>query len=333
MTLSVGAAGRPRSRLHEIATRIAARLSPQVAAAFLDAIARLQRQIDEAALRSALASGNPDVVAAAIATGGNLATILLGGDALLERALLAASRAMGRAGADVLAGVTGLETSFNAMSPNVVLFAREQAAQLVVGVSEDVREAIRIVIALGEEQGLTVVQRAQAIREIVGLPPNWARAPLNLAQELREGRFTATRRLSATDKAQIRSRLAKGTVDDAFIARMQARYTASLINLRAKSISRTETARAVSHGQREQWRDAQAQGVLPDNVRRVVIVTPDERLRELHAAVPGMNPDGVKIGEPFTTPWGLLMGPPWDADPYNCRCSEGLIWPGLKGVL
>jgi hypothetical protein len=230
--------GKPRSRFYEVAHRIARRFEPPVAAAFLAAITKLQRQIDEAALRSGVASKNLHLIDAGVATGGDISTIL--DEAEMEAALRRAAQATGIASADVLADATDLDVRFNATHPNVVLFARTQVAELVVQVGDDVREAIRIVVALAQQQGLTTAQQARAIREVVGLPPNWSKAPLNLGQELREGRFTQSRRLSATDKAQINSRLARGTVDEAFIARMQSKYSASLINRRALNIARTE---------------------------------------------------------------------------------------------
>jgi hypothetical protein len=59
-------------------------------------------------------------------------------------------------------------------------------------------------------------------------------------------------------------------------------------------------------------------------------VTPDDRLRETHAAVPGMNPDGVALDGTFETPLGRSSGPPLEP---LCRCGEGLSFPGHKGVL
>jgi hypothetical protein len=321
-------AGRPRSRIFEVAHRIAARFEPAVAASFLAAVGRLVDRIDEAALMAAVTSGRIDLISAAISPGdlsGILAT-----DERLRRALLDTSQTMGRASAKVLSDVRGIEFGFSAVDPNVVIFARTQVAELVVAVGEDVREAIRIVVALGNEVGLTVEQQARAIREIVGLPPNWASAPVNLGRELRAGTFTSTRRLSATDKAQIRARLAKGTVDEAFIGRMQDKYAASLLNRRSLNIARTETLRASHHGQRMAWKQATREGVLPSTVKRMFIVTPDDRLRETHAAVPGMNPDGVGVDEPFRTPLGYFMDPP--IEPL-CRCGTSLIFPGLSGVL
>lgn len=320
--------GRPRSRFFEIAQRISDRFGPLVAASFVEAITRLQAGIDDAALRSAIASGNLDLIEAAVAPT-RLSALFLGGNALADQ-LQRTAAATGQAGAEVLSGVTGIEVGFNSVHPNVVMFARAQAAELVKQVTEDVQEAIRIVVATAQAEGLTTVQQARAIREVVGLPPNWVNAPLNLARELREGTFTETRRLSAIDKAQIRKRIREGTVDEAFVEQMERRYAESLTNRRALNIARTETQRAANHGQREGWKQARDQGVLPDTARRVWIVTPDDRLRETHAAVPTLNPGGVGLEEPFETPLGAVMGPPLET---NCRCGEGLIFPGQPGVI
>ena len=327
LALHAEKSGRPRSAMFTVARRVAKRFEPATARAFLRAVDRLMSQIDDAMLVSAVASGSLDRIMAAIG-GGNLAG-LLATDESLRNAFLQTARASGAASAEVLRQA-GLPATFNAVDPNAVIFARERAAQLVVAVGEDVREAIRIVLAVGQEVGLTTVQQARAIREVVGLPPNWASAPANLARELRAGTFTETRRLSGADKARIRSRIARGTVNDAFVDEMMAKYSASLRNRRALNIARTETLRASHFGQRMNWEDAMRKGVLPKTARRMFIVTPDDRLRATHAAVPGMNPNGVPLDEPFQTPFGAIMDPPLEP---NCRCGVGLVFPGLRGTL
>jgi hypothetical protein len=318
----------PVSRMFAIAHRIADRFGPQVAAKFLAAVTRLQAGIDDVALRSALASGDLNAITAAVGTT-RLPALFQGGDSLTEL-LRRVAAASGAASAEVLSGVTGIAFDFNAVDPRTVMWARHRAAALVVQIGEDVREAIRIITATGALEGLTVQQQAVAIRHVVGLPPNWANAPANLANELRAGQFTASRRLSATDKAQIRKRLREGTIDEAFIARMQERYAFSLTNRRALNIARTESLAASNAGMREGWRQAVDEGVLPSTARRNFIVTPDDRLRETHAAVPGMNPGGIPLDGMFQTPLGPFEGPPIET---NCRCSEGLTFPGLVGVL
>lgn len=320
-------AGRPRSRFYQIAHRIAARMEPAIAREFMRAVNRMKAQIDMAALERALRAGStaPGVAAA---LGADLGVILEGTDIVGQ--LRRTSTLTGLEGAKVLRGVVGVRARFNALHPDIVLFAREQAGALIVALSAEQLEAVRVVLAVGQAQGLTYTQQARALREIVGLPPNWAAAPLNLAQELRDGRFTDTRRLSAIDKQKIRSRLMRGTIDEPFIQQMQARYAQSLTNRRALNIARTESLRAANHGQREGWRQAREQGVLPSTTRRVWIVTPDDRLRETHAAVPFMNQGGVALDQPYQTPLGPSDGPPLEP---LCRCSEGLIFPGQPGAV
>jgi hypothetical protein len=322
-------AGRPRSRSFWVARRIARRFGPQVAASYLNAVARLQAGIDDVEFGSAIASGDLNAIIAAIGPS-RLSAIFAGGDSLSELLHRTAS-ATGAAGADILSDALGISVSFNRVDPNVVMFARAQAADLVVAITEDVREAVRIVIAAGASEGLTTRQQAVAIRQVVGLPPNWAAAPSNLARELRAGTFTGSRRLSAVDKARIRKALRDGTMTEELIEEMQRKYSLSLTNRRALNIARTETLRSSNFGLRQGWRQAQKDGHLPETARRHWIVTPDDRLRETHAAVPGMNPDGVPVdGGSYETPLGRVSGPPLEP---NCRCSEGLIFPGADGVL
>lgn len=330
MTLAVQQAGRPRSRIFEVAHRVARRLEPSVVAAFLAAIERLIGAIDLFELEQAVASGNLDLIASA--SHADLLAVILDDDPALEVALRRTSGLTGDAVAKALEDAAGISIAFNARHQNVTLYAMQQTANLVVQVSEDVREAIRIVIALGSEFGITPRQQAVAIRQVVGLPPNWASAPLNLGREIRDGLEAAAtdRRLSAVDKQRIRSAIRRGTVTDEFIKQMQERYTASLRNRRALNIARTETLRAAHSGQREAWKQGIAQGALPSTIRRIWIVTPDDRLRPTHAAVPGLNPDGVPVDGVFNTPLGPSVGPPLEP---NCRCGEGLIFPGRAGVL
>jgi hypothetical protein len=304
----------------------------EVAAAFLSEVDILRRSIDEELLAAAIASGDLSTIASK-ANIGRLGA-LLAFSAAFEEAVVRTSTLSGVAAADILTEVLGLEVRFNAVDPNVVLYARAQIADLIADIDKGQIEFIRTIISTGYKQGLTTMQQSRAIREAIGLRPGHADAPLRFAQELRDGKAAAAtrRRLSAVDKAMIRKRIADGTVDEAFIAEMQDRYTFSLLNRRAQDIARTETAKAANEGKRISWRQARDEGLLPEGVRRIVIVTPDERLRDTHAAVPEMNPDGVGLDEPFDTPWGPQMGPPWPADPYNCRCDDALVFPS-GGVL
>jgi len=80
------------------------------------------------------------------------------------------------------------------------------------------------------------------------------------------------------------------------------------------------TIRAANAGQVESWLQAQEQG-LTGTMRERWLVASDERLCPNCQSIPGMNPDGVAIGEMFATPYGPIMHPP--AHPM-CRCSLGI---------
>jgi hypothetical protein len=322
--------GRPSSESYRIVHRIADRFEPQVAEAFVAAMQRLTGEISDEALAAALRAGEIARIESTIGVStfrSRLEQVFTQGGPAAPPTILArlvrTFTASGTTGAEVLSDYLGVSVQFNAVDADAVIYARTQVGRLVVQVSDDVRATIRGIVAAGQEYGLPIRTQARLIHQTVGLPPNWSRAPANLAREIREGQAAAatSRRLSAVDKARIRSRIARGTVDDAFVREMSERYTHSLRRRRGLNIARTETMDAANTGQRESWRQAARDGQLPRTARRDVVVTPDERLRVSHAEVPGMNPNGVGLDEPFDTPWGALMGPPWEP---LCRCSETL---------
>lgn len=299
--------------------RVADRFGATAAAEWTKAVLGYQSRINETALRSAIASKNMHAIEAVVGPtklAQTVAKVLIG-------PLTSSIQAVGKESARVLAS-KGLEASFNAMHPNVVQFARDQAAKLVAGVPQETKMVIAEVIARGAERGLTVVQQARAIREVVGLPPHWVNAPQALADELSSGQIAAatSRRISAVLKQKIRGAAANDTMTDAFIKSVQAEYSASLVNARALSIARTETIRASNFGLSESWQQAMDQGVLPVTAKRFWIVTPDDALCYICARIPGMNPDGRGLDESFMSPEGPVDYPP--APHPMCRCAVGL---------
>lgn len=319
---------RPRRSAMVDAARLAAsRMEPSVARAFLQAVERVIDRIDLDLMRAAVAHGSVRQIESVIAGGGDLDR-LLAAERTIEKALLRAARESGGATAEVLSEALDAQVSFNALSPAVARFVRLQSAKLVRNVTADTRVAIREALTVGHSLGVSIDEQARVIRTLVGLAPNHAAAPLNLGDELRRGEFTSTRKLSAADKAQIESRLANGTIDDEFIAKMQKRYAEALTNLRAKTIARTEALTASHAGQHESWTQAIKGGYLPKSTRRFWMVTNDERLA--HDMVPGMNPDGRGMNEEFDTPEGPALYPP---SRPNCRCGISLGVPGFEGIL
>lgn len=327
----------PASGFAAAANRVSRRMEPPFRDVFLRAVGAVRGRIDERELLSALFSGDPARVSRTVFGFTGLGEEMLAQG--FEQVILRAAIASGEATADVLVDAIAAPIHldpfrFSERDLNVFLFARRHAAEQVVEISEAAREAVQRVVTVAPEYGLNIDQQATLIREVVGLPPSWAEAPAALAQELRDGRFTESRRLSASGKAQIRKRLKDGPItDEAFIQQMQDRYAESLTNRRAQNIARTESRMATMHGQRESWRQAVVSGHLPANTRRHVVVTPDERLRPDHAQAAAMNPEGIPMLGLYETPWGPLVGPPWEPDPFLCRCGEALSFPGSEELV
>lgn len=319
-----------RPSFYQLARRIAKRLEPDLARAFMSAVEKYEKFLDADAIKSALASGNFGQIEAAVASS-RLGAILLGDPKMFDTVLSAATLT-GSAGADVLEGVLGVSVQFNARDPATVLAARTQTANLIQQVQDEVKEVVRIITTMGADFGLTVDRQARMIRSHITMMPQHAAAPFNLRQNIIDGReYAATaRRLSAVDKAAIRKAIRTGVITDQFLDDIQERYARSLVNYRAITIARTETLRASHLGQREGWVQARDQGALPTSSRRFWLVTPDERLSEDHAAIPAMNPEGRLLDEPFQTPVGTFYDPPIRP---NCRCGTGLGFPGLVGIL
>lgn len=306
---------------------------PMVVRVLLDAMSR----VDDDALAAAIESGNGDRVRMALAPG-----FSVGGDLAevgFRDLLWQTGRIVGEKGARILTRALGHEVGFQPFSSRILMQIRIQMQELTAdlersrnrGIAEAVAVPVRNVAWSVMIQGLTTAQAVKLLKSTIGLPPNWLGAPSALREELESGRFTESRRLSSRDKKAIRKQLASGKpLSPAFVERMVDRYTESLIDLRARTIVRTEMHRAAAETQREGWRQAMQAGQISPIMRRAWIVTPDDRLRPDHAAIPGMNPDGVRMDEQFQTPMGPAVGPPLDP---NCRCGEGLIIPGLGGLL
>lgn len=335
MTVLVTARRTPVPRLWRnttALTKLAARLNPQTAAAFTEAVQRLQGGVNKTTLRQAVASGNLSAIESA-AGAGRIQAIMLGDDKLY-RSLLGVTQGAGRLTAQGLTAA-GISTSFTAAHPNVTMLARTQVGNLVTDISRGVRQSIRSIVALGNELGITVDRQAQAIQSMVGLPANWAEAPLRFGQELSNGvvnphRLLRRPAMGATAPAsayvdQLRRGVAEGRhLDPEWVDQQVAKYTEYLTQRRANNIARTENIRAATAGQHESWKQAVQSGDLPATVRRIPLVTDDERLRPDHRAIPAMNPNGRRLDEPYQTPMGPMMGPPFGV---NCRCGEGLEIP------
>lgn len=328
--------GKPASRLYQVVHRVADRLEPELRAAFLEAIERELERVSREEIVTALR--RQDTRATMRALRMDRMTQALGRemDAPMRQTMLGAGEAV----AEELARSLDATFAFDATDPNAIMAARREAATMVARISDETRLAVRSTISDMFVSGVPPEDAARRIRKVVGLRRDHARAVRNFRKDLRTIREmgageaddliaeTTDRRLDAATKQKIRKLGREGKLTDEAIEGFTETYRKSLLNRRAQDIARTESIRAANAGQQQTWRQAADQGAISrDNARRVWIVTPDARLRASHAAIPGLNAQGVRLEEPFEMPDGsTAMYPPPAFDPVNCRCSTSLMF-------
>lgn len=342
MTLALQQEGRPSSRLYESLHRVADRLDPELRREFIAAMERVRSSVNEGQLLNALRRKDTDAVVHALGlTAGFRSQVREGLEAAYRRGVLAGSEVTVQE--SLRAGL--FEASFTLRDPNAVLAARRDVGTLITRIDNETRLAVRGVVGDMFTSGVPPAKASPRLRSILGLTRPQAGYVSNFTSKLEKLRSLSPgddsfsrlvheatdRRLDAVTKGRIRKAAKEGRITDSLVEEFTETYSKSMRNRRALNVGRTESIRASHAGQQETWKEAVRRGQLDENrTRRRWIVTPDDRLRETHAAIPGMNEEGVRIDEPFETPMGPLMQPPAGV---NCRCSVGLTFAGGAGVL
>jgi hypothetical protein len=217
-------------------------------------------------------------------------------------------------------------TAFNLLDRRSVEFLRRHNSAFVREIDEATRASITDTIRRGFEEGKNPRVMAREIKGSIGLTAKQSRWVENFRRQLetqRVGNFTnpAARNLTPAQARRAARQMAQGNMSRKQIDALVETYRQRMIRLRAETIARTETVRALNEGQEEMWQQMRENGTLDDKTLfRFWATAGDSRVRDSHAMVPGMNPNGVAFGEPFATPGGPTMYPPPDWSPFNCRC-------------
>lgn len=266
--------------------RIADALEPQVRTAFLRAVRMVQAKLDIVNLEEALTRGTLDRSALWQALESELDSALR---APLREALLGGASVADRR------LPTG-SMRFDLTNPAAVRAVDTEVAILVREITEESRGAIRDLVRQSVQGAFDVRQLARQIRGSIGLTSRYATAVQRYHERLVDG----------------------GMAEGRAFTRSQA-YADRLLRHRATTIARTEVIRATNAGQQTVWTDAQREGLLPHEAKRVWIVTPDDRLCELCAP---MEDQAVGLQEPFQSlDVGAIDYPPLHP---QCRCAIGI---------
>lgn len=211
----------------------------------------------------------------------------------------------------------GVALEFKKSNPRAQSYAAKHAAELVVDISKKTERAIRLVVERAFTEHVPPAQAARLIKPLIGLTEDHAQAVLNFRDEIlaNPGRTV----VAGSGSTRIEIDVHQDGASDADILKATEAYADALLDLRAETIARTETLAASNEGQHELWDQAVEEDLLPRDVRRVWIATPDERECPICESLDGQ---AVGLGESFVDDDGEQYDDP-PAHP-NCRCAQGI---------
>jgi hypothetical protein len=186
---------------------------------------------------------------------------------------------------------------------------------LAAAIEDQAIRTAQQILSDGLAKRIAPAQIARSLRETLGMSELEAAAIESYRRALQSG--TASSLSRALRDRRFDARVLRGDMSDDQIDQMTQRYADRYRAFRALRIARTESLRAANQGRRAAWvqyADATGRGV-----RRFWQTAGDEIVCAVCAPIPGMNPEGVALDEPYATPKGPMMMPP--AHP-NCRCTE-----------
>lgn len=203
--------------------------------------------------------------------------------------------------------------SFDLVPERAIAAAEAHAGELVDGITDAAREAVRQIIVRGQREGRSVDAVAADVRSVVGLHPRWANAVAN--------------RRRALESMPVKRRPSAARIDV-----LVAQYRRRLHDYQARTIARTELLWASNAGIHEGHRAAVEAGAYPAGVEREWVTAAEgvpyrkgtSRVCVICRPMSGVRVSGVDT--PFVTPAGAVLFPPAHA---GCRCRTILIPKGL----
>lgn len=231
-------------------------------------------------------------------------------------------------GAIPKSAITSVPFRYNIINPATAESITRYEFNLIRMIGANTREAIRNSLEADQITGVNPRRTAVNFRSTLGLTPKQELAVRNyrnnlenldrdaLNRQLRDRRF---------DRSVIRAIDSDTPLKRSQIDRFTDRYRERFIKYRSEVIARTESLRATSVGEYTGLIQGVNEGSIDrDKVRRFWIFTKDSRTRSSHRMIPLLNPDGVAIDQPFTTPLGPLRFPRDPegsaANTIQCRC-------------
>jgi hypothetical protein len=329
---------------------LASLMEPKLAHAILNAFDKQGANLDVKAIIAALERGDMAAILKLLAD--DAFDVDMGP---AKDGLQAGVKAGGLLGTDQIVRLTGATFRFNSLNPKLVTWLQTYELGLIRQINAGTKEAIRDKLLTGMVAGSNPKAVARQIKEVVGLTTTQAKAVSNFRKELENfhlktsaGSWNLGSPIDRVNGTQVFKPGKDGTPTDGIdsrrlrdfrydkallkalesgiplkpeqIDKMVEAYHRKYLIYRSRNIARTEALRTTNQGVAEAWNQAIEQGKVQDSkVRRLWIVSKDERTCAFCAPIPKLNPKlGVKVGQPFNTAKGPIHMPPLHP---SCRCT------------
>lgn len=185
-----------------------------------------------------------------------------------------------------------ITTRFDVTDFRATEYAVNRSASLVRAIDNETRANITRIIGRAFTDGLDIPDTARAVREVVGLTPQWANAVYNFQQGL----------------------IDKGS-DPHYIDKMVGQYSDHLLDVRSETIARTEVLESSNEGRAQGWSQAAEHGLFnAATATKEWSAGRGERTCEICGALDGTE---VAMEDGWEVDGEVLMMPP--AHP-RCRC-------------
>lgn len=255
---------------------------------FTDAIEEMQNEINEASLKTAIATGRTAQVAKEVKWKKELFEDM---DANIKGAVddsaTSSKRFMPSIARDVV---------YDKKAKTASAWVNEYSKQRLGQMDKQTRKVVKDVLKEKRSKNLSPAKTAKLLRDRIGLNSVQAQAMTNLENGM-------------IDKGKTEKQIAKA----------KEQYRKRAIKYRAKMIANTEAIDAVNFGQLELWNQAVDQKLIdPNTTYKQWFVTPDDKLCPYCR---GMDGQKKKLDQMFVDPSGTFE-PVYSPTLHpNCRCS------------
>jgi len=304
---------------------LAAKFEPKIQEALIRAFNSARVGVSEKKLVEALKSGG---VGAVMDLLGNFRNLL---DTEISTPLEGAIVAGGQLAYSIIPASSFIDdlVRYDPFAAGTIDFIQNYKLNLIQDITNTTTEAIRNSLEKDLIDGVNPVTTARRFKNTIGLTPHQEKAVRNyrkyltnleaesLQRKLRDKRFDPT----------IERAIESGKpLTPEQIDRMVNRYRERYIQYRSRVIARTESLRALSIGNQAAIQQMIQGGEVDQNkVRKFWVTNSGPRTRKAHQQIPGMNPDGRRLDEPFETPLGPIQFPRdpggTAANTIQCRCT------------